>query len=235
MRSRIYDNSRLSDEGLQLNNIDKAVEEQLSPDSKYRVLGQKVLNKKTQQRVYMFENLRDAPDMNGLRAKNPLNGGNKKLPYIKSHLEKLKQAGIKTIIDFRAADVCSPKAIALAQEMDFKYVRFTIDDTWTLKELQEMAKYIEAVNEGNFIAGCANGQARTDLAMAINYVFNPKAKNAPQFYYGNINRSSRVSVRDSINKILNAIEQNPEVISQYGWKSYDDFITTVRNRIENIL
>ena len=234
MRNRMYDNSRLSDEGLQLNNIDKTVEEQLNPESKYRVLGQKVMNKKTQQMVYIFENLRDAPDMNGLRAKNPLNGGNKKLPYIKSHLEKLKNAGIKTIIDFRAADVCSPKAIAMAEDMGFKYVRFTIDDTWSAKELEDMAKYIQAVNEGDFIAGCANGQARTDLAMAINYVFNPKAQNAPEFYYGNVNRSSRVSVRDSITKIFKAIEQYPEIVSQYGWKNYDEFIQVATKRFESI-
>ena len=234
IRGRLLDASRLSDENLQLNDIDNTVEEQLSPTSKYRKLGQKVLNKKTQQMVYIFENLRDTPDFNGLRAKNPLNGGGSKIKYIESHLNKLKDAGITTIIDFRDPDCCSQKVLDLAKKMGFKYVLFTIDSTWSTNELTQMTQYIKAVNKGNFIAGCANGQARTDLGMAINYVFNPQAKNTPEFYYGNIKRNSRVNIRDSITKIFKALEEHPEFIKELGWPDVKTFETETMKRFSTI-
>ena len=222
----------LRDVELEVKNNDIALDEQLSPKSKYRILGQKVLNKSTNQKSFIFENLRDVPDGNGLRAKNPLNGGGKKIKYIKSHLEKLKQAGIKTIIDFRAENVCSAKAINMAKEMGFEYIRFTIDDKWDVQSLNDIKKYIDAVNKGDYIAGCANGQARTDLAMAINYIFNPKAKSKPDFYYGSVSRASRVSIRENIQKILSIAIENENIIKNFGWADMKSFIEETSKRFQ---
>lgn len=232
MRERILQQCRLGDADLQLNAIDKGLKAQLNPNSKYYVLGQQVINKKTNQPLFIFENLREVADGNGLRSKNPLCGGKKSYMF---KLKKLKNNGIKTIIDFRDGSLCSEEAKVAMKEIGLDYYNFQISSKWTEAEVKNISDYIKWVNKGDFIAGCANGQARTDLAMAINYIFNPNAVNCPKFYYGNVSRSSSVSIRENIEKIYNVICENKDIAKSFGWENFESLEKNFKLRYTRLL
>ena len=230
MRSSMLSNSRLADKDFELKQMDDSKKPQLVEGSKYYDLGTPKLNKKTGEMVLIFENLRDAADMNGLRGKNPLSGN--KEGALKFKLSKLKNGGIRTIVDFRAKGECNAVALKILKELGMEYVNFPIEDAhWDLDTVKAIGEYISAVNKGDFFAGCANGQARTDLGMAINYIFNPSAENVPQFYYGS-ESSTRVSVKSNIQQILKVVQENPQLLKNWGWNSYDAFLGEFNKRFE---
>lgn len=195
---------------------------QLDPKSKYYPLGMRVLNKRTSKYMYIFNELKDMPDFNGLRGKTPLfdRGGN----GLDFRLKKLKDNGIKTIIDLRSKGECSTKTLKKIHDNGLNYLNFPVHDLeWTSDSLSDITAFIEAVNEGDFIVGCANGQARTDLAVAINYILNPKSKNAPDLYFDTPS-STRVSITDNMKQIYNLVKKNPDIVYDWGWNSYDEFL-----------
>lgn len=224
MRTRMLSDNVLNDNNLQVKDIDKGLNgaSQLEQTSKYKQLGVPVLNKRTNAYTYIFENLRDASDFNGLRGKNPLSGKNEK--GLRFKLQKLQSYGIKTIVDFRAEGECTKVASKVMNDLNIKYVNFPIDDlNWDKNAVKNIGKFLKAVNEGDFFAGCANGQARTDLGMAINYLCNPSAKNVPTFYY-NSSSSSRVSVTENLKQIIEILEKDKDLVKDWGWSDYDSFV-----------
>ena len=236
MREHIFSGTVLGDDSLQVKKMDDelgGVASQLDKKSKYYELGAPRLNKKTNQYVYICENLRDMPDMNGVRGKNPLFGKN--TGGLRFRLNKIKESGIDTIIDLRAQGECSKKAKDVLEDLGMSYACFPVEDSgWTKETLANVGNYIAAINRGNFYVGCANGQARTDLATCINYILNPKAKQLPVLYYGTPS-SSRVSVKSTIASILDIIKENKQMPECWGWKSYDDFIQTAEKRFETLM
>ena len=144
----------------------------------------------------------------------------------------MKNGGIRTIVDFRAKGECNAVALKILKELGMEYVNFPIEDAhWDLDTVKAIGEYISAVNKGDFFAGCANGQARTDLGMAINYMFNPRAENVPQFYYGS-ESSTRVSVKSNIQQILKVVQESPQLLENWGWNSYDAFLDEFNKRFE---
>ena len=233
LRTKMYENYGLLDENLQVKPLtpaqtnDPAVS-QLSANSRFSELGAL----KTKKNGYVFENLKDAPDGQGLRGKTPLAGKPKDFEF---RIKRLQKSGIKRIIDFRAEGECSNKSRTFLSELGVDYVNFPIEDSnWSLEAFPKMKAYFDAVNAGDFYAGCANGQARTDLAMAINYLFNPKAKNIPDFYYGSAS-SSRVSIKKNIQQILELIKQNPDTVKDFGWQDYTQFEQEFSGRFAQII
>lgn len=234
IRDRILSRAGLNDQSFVLQIIDdlSGQKTQLAKNSKYYNLGVAKLNKKTQQHVYICENLKDMPDFNGLRGKTPLSARGKGLDF---RLKKIKESGINTIIDLRAKSECSSIARDSLNKLKLNYVNFPVGDlNWTSASLDDITRYIQAVQKGDFYVGCANGQARTDLAVAINYVLNPLSENLPKFYYGSAS-SSRVSVKDNLTSILKLVDEKPDIIKTWGWKSYDDFKCNVSKRLDNII
>lgn len=229
MRERIFEASRLADANLQIKSLDTEGKNQLLPNSKYYSLGEPRFNTKTQKYVYICESLKDMPDNNGLRSKTPLTGKNEL--GLKFKLRKIKEAGILTIIDIRTKGECSKRAKALLEETELRYINFPVEDmSWDEDDLKNITKFIKTINEGDFLVGCANGQARTDLAVAINYILNPKAKNVPVLYFGTVS-SSRVSIKQNMSKIFDIIRKNPSVVEEWGWKNYEIFKTASYNKL----
>lgn len=180
----------------------------------------------------IFENIRQAPDQNGVRGKTPLAGSPRRLKY---SLKKLAKSNIRTVIDLREAGECKTVVLELLKQYGIQYVNFPVKDkNWTQESLDAIIKYIKAINKGDFMVGCANGESRTDLAMAINYIFNPNAKNVPDFYFGTA-ASSRVSITENIKKILSLLEANPKKVLELGWKSSDEVLPIFFSRLSQIV
>ena len=176
--------------------------------------------------------MKQAPDNNGVRGKTPLSGNIKALRW---KLKKAQEAGIERVIDLRADGECSSSARRLLDEMGIEYVNFPIDDEqWSLSSLNSITEYIKTINKGDFYVGCANGQARTDIAIAINYVFNPKAKNIPYLYYGS-DSSTRVSVKRNLSMIFDLIKNNKDIVIEWGWDNYMSFDTEFHRRFQCLI
>lgn len=234
LRNKILMRSGLLDEELQVKSLDdKNVSANRLPDSsKYAKLGIPRINRRTGLQSYVCENLKEAPDDNGVRGKTPLAGKEKRLGWC---FDKLKEAGIRTVIDLRSKGECSNKAMELLSEKGLNYVNFPVEDMeWTNDSLKNITSYINAVNDGDFYVGCANGESRTDLAVAINYLLNPKAKNMPIFYFSSAG-STRVSVRENMAQIYGLIKQNPETVKDWGWNSYEQFADSYSQRLNKLL
>ena len=234
MRDRILSRSMLNDASFTVKKMDNAEANvpQLVKNSKYYDLGVAKLNSKTNQYIYICENLRDMPDLNGLRGKTPLSGKEKGLMF---RLGKIKAAGVETVIDLRASGECSQAARKTLDKLNLNYLNFPVEDCqWTLSSLDDITKYINTINKGNFYVGCANGEARTDLAVAINYILNPQAKGLPKLYFGSTS-SSRVSIKENLQKILDVIEQKPEIVNEWGWKNFAEFKNAFNSRFGNLI
>lgn len=234
IRERILSQAGLNDKNFMLKKMDNIGNRtpQLIENSKYYELGVAKLNQKNKEYVYICENLKDMPDMNGLRGKTPLSSKGKGLKY---RLNKIKESGVKTVIDLRSKGECSPNAKQVLKDLEMNYVNFPIEDCqWPLSSLDDITKYLQTVRKGDFYVGCANGQARTDMAVSINYLLNPEAKSLPELYYGTMN-SSRISIKDNFNEILKAVKEKPDIVKDWGWKDYTEFEKEVAVRLQKLV
>ena len=68
----------------------------------------------------------------------------------------------------------------------------------------------------------------------MNYVLNPNAEQIPQLYYGSAS-SSRVSVKSNISQIMDLVKDNPDIVQNWGWSSYKDFMTTATSKLEKLI
>ncbi len=230
IRTRILMNAGLEDSSLQIKELNATVN---GTKTKYTAVVEQLSQIKNKQGGAIYENMLPTADGRGIRSKTVLSGRNK--GAISFRLRKLKENGIKTIIDLRAQGECSSPAREAIENLGLNYVNFPIEDgNWTKESLEQMTKYINAINADNYSVGCANGQARTDLAVAINYIFNPKANDVPTLYYGS-QSSSRVSIKDNISQILNVISENPEIISDLGYKNNEEFSKAVQAKFTKLI
>lgn len=230
IRTRILINAGLEDSSLELKKLKPIVSDD---KTKYTEIVKKLSALKPNQKS-VYDNMLPTPDGKGIRCKTVLSGRNK--VAIDFRLRKLEENGINTIIDLRSQGECSTLALDVVNERKMKYVNFPVEDkNWSIESIQQMVKFIEAINSDNYCMGCANGQARTDLAVAINYIFNPKSSaNVPDLYYGT-QSTTRVSIRDNISRILGVISKNKEIVLDMGYKSYEEFTGAVEKRYTNLL
>ena len=101
------------------------------------------------------------------------------------YLSAMKNYGIKQIIDLKTADF-SGKFLILANKNGLDYHHYEIDSqvTPTREIIDKLPSFFEQMNKGHYYIACAQGMHRTDIAMSINYVFNPKASSEPPVLYG---------------------------------------------------
>ncbi|MBQ4122337.1 hypothetical protein IJD44_01240 [bacterium] len=233
MRTSILSKFALNDEEYQVKNPPSEMDSaQLPHTSKYYELGTVKINKKDGSRFFIFDNLMQAPDNNGVRGKTPLSGDAQKLKW---RLKRAKEEGITRIIDLRSKGECSSRAKKVMEDYGIQYLNFPVEDEeWTKESLNDITAFIKMINAGDFYVGCANGEARTDIAVSINYVFNPEAKVRPELFFGT-QSSSRVSVKKNLSMILALISENKEIIKDWGWDNYDDFSKSVNNRYSDLL
>ena len=52
--------------------------------------------------------------------------------------------------------------------------------------IEKLPELFDVMNKGKFYIACAQGLHRTDIAVAMNYLFNPKSSSVPPKMYGHI-------------------------------------------------
>ena len=109
----------------------------------------------------------------GVRGES-LSGRNRK------YLWAVKKCGIHTIIDLRTADHTN-KFKPACEEAGFNYFNFPVDQSYTSDEemLRNLPQLINAIEQGGFYLACALGLHRTDIALALCWLFVPQTQEPP--------------------------------------------------------
>ena len=161
-------------------------------------------------------------EANGVRGEALSSPKNMKFLYPLSH------SGINTVIDLRGK-FGSEKYPLLCQKLGLKYINIPVDSAEIpAKEIiKELPRLFKIINEDNYYIACAMGLHRTDIALAMNYLYNPVEHKVPlmkghivkgKFKFDDIMR--RIN---SINKAL-----SEEDIKMLGWD--DKFAETFQKR-----
>jgi len=105
--------------------------------------------------------------------------GSKRRRYLKA----VKNAGINNIIDLRTADHTDNFESACA-ENGLRCYHIPIDKKNTPAEeiIKNLSLLMDIISQRNFYIACAQGLHRTDIALALNYMFNPKVQEPPIMY-----------------------------------------------------
>ena len=147
----------------------------------------------------------------------------------------LKACNIDTIIDLRNREVCNKRTIDFVQNNCLNYYNFPVEEisneAINRASIDKMSEFFDVINKGNFYIGCANGESRTDLAVGLNYVCNPNAQNVPRLRWLHTGNSD-MSLNKNVKKLNKYIQQNPDVVKQWGWKNYDEYKAESEKRLE---
>lgn len=89
-------------------------------------------------------------------------------------LAKLRESGVKTIIDLRTADHTDRYDSSVA-DMGLEYHNIPIDSRRTdvHQIIVSLPTLFSLMDRGNFYISCAMGRHRTDIAIALYYVLHP--------------------------------------------------------------
>lgn len=143
----------------------------------------------------------------------------------------VSKCGIKNVIDLRDK-YTSTSYEEICKEHNLSYYHIPIDaDSVDTKELiKSLPELFEVLNRGNTYIACAQGLHRTDIALAINYIFNPREQSSPPILYGHY-RNGTLKFED-IAKRVNAIKKQitEEEIRALGWNNIEEFERAYRTR-----
>ena len=117
----------------------------------------------------------------------------------------LVEAGVKTVIDLRAADK-SDRLPELCAEYGMRYFHYPVDnDRETIDSMVEkFPEFCQLIDEGDFYIACAMGLHRTDIALCLYWVFHGVDRGvAPPPLRGY--RKDKGMTTDKIMRILNAV------------------------------
>ena len=148
-------------------------------------------------------------------------------------LGKIKECGINQIIDLRTADY-TEKFAKKCKNFGLKYTHIPIDSKKTSPReiLDSLPKLFNLLNNGNYYIACAQGRHRTDIAFAMNYLFNPKVKEVPKMYGhvkdGKMRYEDIFARANSIMKIM-----TPEDKQTLGWTK--EFELGFKERKQNLI
>ena len=89
-------------------------------------------------------------------------------------LVKVRDAGIRTIIDLRTADH-TDRYDRNVTKAGLEYHNIPVDsrNTDVHQIIASLPKLFELMDRGNYYMACAMGRHRTDIAIALYYVFHP--------------------------------------------------------------
>ena len=159
----------------------------------------------------------------GVRGKSLSNVRNRKNHQ---HLQVIKEAGICSVIDLRAADH-SIGFVDVCEALGLRYYHFPIDREYTADAeiIKALPLLFDVILRGGFYIACAQGMHRTDIALALCYLFNPKAQELPVLY--GHHRNGKLVMEDIFmraNSIYRAL--TPEAKALLGWdEAFDlDFV-----------
>ena len=134
----------------------------------------------------------------------------------------VKASGIDTVIDLRTTD-CTAAFKDKCHKFGLRYFHIPIDKTQVSDReiLDNLPTLFRLIDRGKFYIACAQGKHRTDIALAIHYVFNPKQKIPP---YMSGHTKNNITDMEDINRRLNSLYKamTPEDRFRLGWpKDYD--------------
>lgn len=132
-------------------------------------------------------------------------------------LRKVRQYGIENIIDLREK-YTSLSYKDLCQKEGLRYYHFPIDSCTTPDKtiIQNFALMFKVLNEGRCYIACAQGLHRTDLALALNYIFNPASKQIPIMAGHYQDKMDIGDIKRRINSISKTIKD--EDLKNLGWE-----------------
>ena len=161
---------------------------------------------------------------------NSLRGESLSSPKNRVFLPKIKKLGIENVIDLRkqyASDVFPE----LCKKNGLNYYSIPVDSFSITDEeiISNLPRLFELIDKGNFYIACAQGLHRTDIALSLNYVFNPHSINPPILYGHEREYGLKV---DDISRRLHSIKKKltPEDIRKFGFSDSDNFESVFRNR-----
>ena len=139
--------------------------------------------------------------------------------------------GIKNIIDIRD-QYTSTNFEEMCKKVGLNYYHIPIDsNNVNDKELiKNLSTLFTVLNNGKTYISCAQGLHRTDIALAINYIFNPQKQKTPPIMYGHF-RDLSFKYED-IGRRINSLkrEMSNHDILQFGWDSTSNFEDTFQCR-----
>lgn len=148
-------------------------------------------------------------------------------------LSKIKECGIKQVIDLRTADY-TQKFEQKCKNFGLDYMHIPIDSKRTPAReiINNMPKLFKAIDDGNFYIACAQGRHRTDIAFAMNYLFNPNTKNIPKMYGHVKNGKMRCDdIFTRANSIMKELTQEDKI--KLGWT--EEFENSFKERKKNLI
>lgn len=141
-------------------------------------------------------------------------------------LSRVKDAGIRTIVDFRSE--ATPQIEEECRVLGLRYFKLGLNHT--ISEGQEMKisrsfasrlkEFFNIMNEGDAYIGCKYGIDRTNSGLLLNYFFNPQSLKfrIPQILPGTFDKCSEISPNikkrmpkvliNTINKTIRKIQQS---------------------------
>ena len=134
------------------------------------------------------------------------------------YLSKMKENGIYTIIDLRTDDH-TEKFKDKCTRFGLNYIHIPFDEkkTGDREILDNLPVLMSKLDEGHFYIACAQGRHRTDIALATNYLFNPKHSKIPPTMYGHL-KNGQLRCQDLFTRInslyKNMTNQDKE---KFGW------------------
>ncbi len=116
---------------------------------------------------------------NGLRGESLANKRNHKFIF------PLHKKGIRHIIDIKTSDFSkSYENRVKAAGMSYHHFPIDAEKTSNREIINCLPDLFKVLNDGDFYISCAQGLHRTDIALAVNYIFNKDASDEPPVLYG---------------------------------------------------
>ena len=165
--------------------------------------------------------VQDIPNLHGALGKG-LRGESLSSRKNRHFIPAVKKLGITQIIDLRTADH-SEKFKNTVEKDGLGYSHFPIDAnaTSTREIINYLPSLIKQIDEGNFYIACAQGLHRTDIALSMYYLFNPRAEKPPVLY--GYKRSDGLHI-DAIMQRANSIfrELTEDDRKKLGLENFDE-------------
>ncbi len=134
----------------------------------------------------------------------------------------IKKYGVDTVIDLRSSDY-TKNFKDKCENNGLKYFHIPIDKAQVSDReiLDKLPEFFELIKQGKFYIACAQGLHRTDIALAIYYVFNPNEK-VPLVMSGHTEK--HITEMADINRRLNSLYRamTPEDKERLEWPANYD-------------
>ena len=182
-----------------------------------------------------IKNLAITTDGKGVRGSTLFAKNNKK------YITDLKNAGINTVIDLRnEAPTGKAKTFCILNGLEYVHFPIKYDEKMTQEDINKLPEFIKIMNEGNYYIGCAEGTNRTDVAIGLNYLFNPDCKTIPEFQ-ASVPQKSLSMLGKAGNEIIGRTQKTEgeytiteDFVQRLGWKDLDSFFKTYSKRMKRI-